>query len=180
MNMLTKELIPSASIADWTREKKGTFTWLPSQSLLASLRSYQYWKSRGTLGWMMSKVAVIRHRFWSIVTGCDLPLNVEIGGGLLMPHPNGIVIHPMCKIGPNCLIFQQVTLGSNESSIRSGVPTLGGHVDVGAGAKILGPVVIGDNAVIGANAVVLTDVPANAVAVGIPARVISRADGEFT
>ena len=52
------------------------------------------------------------------------------------------------------------------------MPTLGGHVDVGAGAKILGPITIGDNAVIGANAVVLTDVPANAVAVGIPARVI--------
>ena len=97
-----------------------------------------------------------------------------------MPHPNGIVIHPNCKIGPNCLIFQQVTLGSNEGGIRTGVPTLGGSVDVGAGAKILGPINIGDNAMIGANAVVLTDVPANAVAVGIPARVILRADGELS
>ena len=122
----------------------------------------------------------MRHRFWSIVTGCDLPINSEIGGGLLMPHPNGIVIHPACKIGPNCLIFQQVTLGSNGSSTGSGVPTLGGHVDVGAGAKILGPITIGDNVVIGANAVVLTDVPANAVAVGIPARVILPADREVS
>ena len=122
----------------------------------------------------------MRHRFWSVVTGCDLPINTKIGGGLLMPHPNGIVIHPMCKVGPNCLILQQVTLGSNGSNIRSGVPTLGGHVDVGAGAKILGPIMIGDHAVIGANAVVLTDVPANAVAVGIPARVSSRAEGEVS
>ena len=96
-----------------------------------------------------------------------------------MPHPNGIVIHPMCKIGPNCLILQQVTLGSNGSSANGGVPTLGGHVDVGAGAKILGPVVIGDNAVIGANAVVLADVPANAVAVGIPARLILPAQRDL-
>ena len=97
-----------------------------------------------------------------------------------MPHPNGIVIHPSCRIGPNCLIFQQVTLGSNEAGMRTGVPTLGGSVDVGAGAKILGPINIGENAVIGANAVVLTDVPANAVAVGIPARVILRADREIS
>ena len=178
--MATKELIPSATTADWTREKKGAFTWLPSRSLLASLRSYQYWKSRGTLGWLLCKVAVVRHRFWCIVTGCDLPINSEIGGGLLMPHPNGIVIHPACKVGPNCLILQQVTLGSAGSSTGSGVPTLGGHVDVGAGAKILGPITIGDNAVIGANSVVLTDVPANAVAVGIPARVILPPDREVS
>ena len=180
MNMLSNEHLPSATIADWDRERKGVFTWSPSRSLLASLRSYQYWKSRGTLGWLLCKIAVVRHRFWSIVTGCDLPINSEIGGGLLMPHPNGIVIHPTCKIGPNCLIFQQVTLGSNETNTRSGVPTLGGHVDVGAGAKILGPITIGDNAVIGANAVVLTDVPANAIAVGIPARVILPADREVS
>ena len=180
MNMPDNERIPSAAVADWTRERKGALTWLPSRSLLASLRSYQYWKSRGALGRLLSKIAVIRHRFWSIVTGCDLPINTQIGGGLLMPHPNGIVIHPNCRIGPNCLIFQQVTLGSNEAGMRSGVPTLGGSVDVGAGAKILGPINIGDHAVIGANAVVLTDVPANAIAVGIPARVILRADREFS
>ena len=176
--MNNDENIPSATIADWSREQKSAFTWSPSRSLLASLRSYQYWKSRGPVGLLFCIIAVMRHRFWSAVTGCDLPINTEIGGGLLMPHPNGIVVHPMCKIGPNCLIFQQVTLGSNGSSTTSGVPTLGGHVDVGAGAKILGPVIIADNAVIGANSVVLTDVPANAAAVGIPARIILRVDRE--
>ena len=176
--MPTNEHTPSSSIADWNREKKSVFVWSPSRSLLASLRSYQYWESRGALGWFICKIAVMRHRFWSVVTGCDLPINTKIGGGLLMPHPNGIVVHPLCEIGPNCLIFQQVTLGSNGSITGSGVPTLGGHVDVGAGAKILGPIMVGDNAVIGANAVVLTDVPANTVAVGIPSRVISSADRE--
>ena len=84
-----------------------------------------------------------------------------------MPHPNGIVIHPMARIGPNCLIFQQVTIGT-----RRGVkmlPMIGGHVDIGAGAKILGNVRIGDHASIGANAVVLKDVSAGKTAIGIPA-----------
>jgi serine O-acetyltransferase len=178
--MRSDEHIPSATVADWSRETKSAFMWSPSRSLLASLRSYQYWESYGSIGLLFCKIAVVRHRFWSAVTGCDLPINTKIGGGLLMPHPNGIVIHPMCNIGPNCLIFQQVTLGSNGSSSNGGIPTLGGHVDVGAGAKILGPVTIGDNAVIGANAVVLTDVPANAAAVGIPARVILHADRDLS
>ncbi len=87
-----------------------------------------------------------------------------------MPHPNGIVIHPEAIVGPNCLIFQQVTLGAGGPI--AGCPKLGGHVDVGAGAKILGGVTIGDHARIGANAVVLTDVASRATAVGVPARVV--------
>jgi serine O-acetyltransferase len=115
------------------------------------------------------KWAVLRHRFWSVVTGADIPLLCQLGGGLLLPHPNGVVIHPSVVIGPNCLLFQQVTIGATQD----GVPTLGGHVDVGAGAKIIGPVRIGDHARIGANAVVTADVPAGATVVGIPARVVA-------
>jgi serine O-acetyltransferase len=116
----------------------------------------------------MRKIAVLRHRFWSAVTGADIPLGTRIGGGLLLPHPNGIVIHPDSTIGPNCLIFQQVTLGVGVD----GAPRIGGHVDIGTGAKILGGVTIGEHSKIGANAVVLTDVPKFATAVGIPARII--------
>ncbi len=117
------------------------------------------------------------HRRWSAVAGADIPLNSQLGGGLLLPHPNGIVIHPEAEVGPNCLLFQQVTLGTNPSN--PGTPRLGTHVDVGAGAKILGGVAIGDHAKIGANAVVLTDVPAGATAVGIPAKpVLDYGDGE--
>ncbi len=110
---------------------------------------------------------MLRHRFWSVVTGADIPLNAAIGGGLLIPHPNGIVIHPGARIGPNCLIFQQVTIGA----LGSEVPTIGGHVDFGAGAKVLGAISIGDHARVGANAVVLIDVPSRCSAVGIPAQV---------
>jgi serine O-acetyltransferase len=91
-----------------------------------------------------------------------------------MPHPNGIVIHVDAVIGPNCLVFQQVTIGAGGR--KPGVPILGGHVDVGAGAKILGGVVIGDHCRIGANAVVLTDIPDGHTAVGIPARLIPSSE----
>lgn len=159
----------SSSVPDLSRELKRWFAWDPARSLLASLRSYQrHRRSRNPLRMVVKMVAVLRHRFWSVVTGADVPLNCTIGGGLLMPHPNGIVIHPAAVIGPNCLIFQQVTIGHR----GDGVPTIGGHVDIGAGAKILGRISIGDHAAIGANAVVLCNVPEGCTAVGIPAQLV--------
>lgn len=119
---------------------------------------------------MLRNIAVLRHRIWGVATGADIPLNSRIAGGLLLPHPNGVVVHPQSEIGPNCLLFQQVTLGTVQGS--NAVPRLGGNVVVGAGAKLLGGIVIGDHALIGANAVVLRDVPAGATAIGIPARII--------
>jgi serine O-acetyltransferase len=166
-----REISVSAEVADWSRERKRRLEWAPSRSLLASIRDYQR-VSRSTgirAGWLR-RMAVLRHRWWTVVTGADIPLNCKLGGGLLLPHPNGVVIHPGAEIGPNCLIFQQVTIGE----AGGGVPTLEGHVDVGAGAKILGQLNVGKHAKIGANAVVLDDVPPASTAVGIPARVIQR------
>jgi len=160
--------VPSAHEPDWRRERCARFEWHPSRQLMRSLRDYARARERSDiLGTVQRKWSVLRHRFWSAVTGAEIPLNAaRISGGLMMPHPNGVVVHPEAVIGPNCLIFQQVTIGSGP---RPGVPKLGGHVDVGPGAKILGGVTIGDHAVIGANAVVVSDVPAGAVAVGVPA-----------
>jgi serine O-acetyltransferase len=136
------------------------------------MRAYaRHRDSRNPLAVVLKKWAVLRHRFWSVVTGADIPLGSKIAGGLLLPHANGIVIHPDALIGPNCLIFQQVTIGTRGPG---GAPQIGGHVDIGAGAKILGPVKIGNHVVIGANAVVLSDVPDNCMAVGIPAVVKPR------
>ena len=154
----------SAEIPDWTREKPRQF-WDPGRKLLLSIRRYQRWRNRaGVVGALFCKLLVLRHRFWSVVTGAEIPLTCHIGGGLLIPHPNGIVIHPDAKIGVNCLIFQQVTIGTRKAA---GTPKIAGHVDIGAGAKILGPVRIGAHARIGANAVVVTDIGDGAVAVGV-------------
>jgi serine O-acetyltransferase len=162
----------SATEPDWSREHKSFWHWSPSRSLLASIRSYQRHRDAGG-PWhaIARRVAVLRHHFWQVITGADIPLQCQIGGGLELPHPNGIVIHPDAQIGPNCLIMQQVTLGVTHSPIA---PKLGGHVDIGAGAKILGAVTIGPHARVGANAVVLIDVPEGATAVGVPAKVLNR------
>ncbi len=163
-------MIVSATVPDWGREKPRRY-WDPPRRLLRAVRDYQALSGRPLAGPRRALI-VLRHRFWSVITGAEIHLTASIGGGLLVPHPNGIVIHPEVTIGPNCLIFQQVTLGARAG--LAGVTRIGGHVDIGAGAKILGPVQVGDNAVIGANAVVLQDVPSGAVAVGVPARLLDR------
>lgn len=154
----------ASNAADWSREEPVQF-WDPGRKLLATIRSYQRWQGRrGISANVLRKWLVLRHRFWSAITGAEIPLTCNIGGGLLIPHPNGIVIHPQAKIGVNCLIFQQVTIGTRSVP---GVPRVGDHVDIGAGAKILGPVSIGARARIGANAVIVKDVESGAVALGI-------------
>lgn len=166
----------SSETPDWSREHYRPWTWQPPRALLASIRLYQrHSGQRSPRAWLMRKLAVVRYRFWSVVTAADIPINTRIGGGLLIPHPNGVTIHAEAVIGPNCLILQQVTLGTGG---KPGVPRIGGHVDIGAGAKLLGGIRIGEHAVIGANAVVIDDVPPYGVAVGVPAVVKRIRAGE--
>ena len=114
-----------------------------------------------------------RHLFWSIVTQSDIEPRATLGRRLMLPHPNGVVIHEDAIVGDDCMIMQQVTIGM----IGEGeVPTLGNNIYVGAGAKIIGKVTVGDGARIGANAVVTQDVPAGCTAVGVPAKLIQRSD----
>ncbi len=160
----------SAQIADWTREDVGVLSWDPPRQLLRTLRVYARMRERGIPQKALVPI-VAAHRAWSAVCGCDIPLGTAIEGGLLLPHPQGVVVHGEARIGPNCLLMQHVTIGVGS---RPGVPVLEGHVDVGAGAAILGGIRIGAHAKIGANAVVLDDVPAGATAVGIPARIVRR------
>ncbi|NTV97882.1 MAG: serine acetyltransferase [Chlorobiaceae bacterium] len=164
----------SATQPDWGREKVINGRYEPAKHLLAAIRRYQRLKSqRGVFSRIALPLTVLSHRFWSAVSGADIPLNSKIGGGLMMPHPNGIVVHPDAVIGPNCLFFQQVTIGTGPVP---GTPVINGHVDIGAGARVLGGVTIGAHARIGANAVVIGDIPEHATAVGIPARVISHGE----
>jgi serine O-acetyltransferase len=131
---------------------------------------FRYAGRRDFPGMVVRRIAHYRCRFWNFLSGCDIREGASLGIGLRMPHLLGIVIHQTAVVGDDCLIMQHVTLGQLETG---GAPSLGKGVYVGAGAKILGQVTIGDHARIGANAVVLIDVPANATAVGVPARVLT-------
>ena len=105
--------------------------------------------------------------------GIELPYSAIVGRRVVIEHQGAIVIHGNSVIGDESIIRQGVTLGNKSLDRPLDAPKLGRRVNVGAGAKIVGAVTIGDGASIGANAVVLIDVPENAIAVGIPARVIS-------
>jgi serine O-acetyltransferase len=112
--------------------------------------------------------------------GFDIPAETVIGKGFYIGHFGGVVISPRARIGCNCNISQGVTIGFSSRGARKGYPIIGNNVYIGPGVKIIGKVRIGNNAAIGANAVVLTDVPDNGVAVGIPAKVISlKGAGEY-
>lgn len=162
--------------ADWSREVPRKF-WDPSRKLLRSIRRYQKYKQNtGIIALILSKLNVASHSFWSVISGADIPLNCQIGGGLLIPHPNGIVIHPASIIGINCLIHQQVTIGVKRGLYQP--PTIGAHVDIGAGAKILGNIHIGNDTLIGANSVVVKDVEAGLIVAGIPAKIIGHTGQE--
>lgn len=108
-----------------------------------------------------------------LLTGADIAWQASIGPGLALFHPTGVVIGPHVRIGANCAIQQGVTLGGRggDDAKSEEFPTLGSDVSLGAGARVVGGVHVGDGAQIGANAVVVSDVPAHTVAVGVPAKV---------
>lgn len=108
------------------------------------------------------------------VTGIEIHPGAKIGKGLVIDHGMGVVIGETAEIGDNCTIYQGVTLGGTGKDVGKRHPTLGDNVLVGAGAKVLGPFKIGDNTKIAANAVVLTEIPENCTAVGIPAKVVKK------
>lgn len=154
------------SVPIWEREKPVRY-WDPARRLIKTIRRHQKLQiSKNPLNKIMVKLTVLEYRFWSIVTGAEIDLSCQIGGGFLLPHPNGVVIHPGSVIGPNCMFFQQVTL--------AGPILVGHHVDIGAGAKIIGPLAIGHHARVGANSVVKKDVAAGDTVVGAPAYSIKK------
>ena len=110
-------------------------------------------------------------RFW---TGIEIHPGATIGKGLFSDHGAGVVIGEAAELGDNCTLYQGCTLGGTGKDKGKRHPTLGDNVLVGAGAKILGPFKVGDNARIAANAVVLEEVPPNSTAVGVPARIVRR------
>ena len=108
-----------------------------------------------------------------IITGIELPCEVDVGKNFRIDHFGGIIISGFAKFGENCVIRDGVTVGLRRVDDPI-APIVGNNVDIGTGAKLLGKITIGDNVHIGANAVVLDDVPSNAIAVGVPAKIIRK------
>ena len=107
-------------------------------------------------------------------TGIEIHPGAVIGKNFFIDHGTGVVIGETTEIGDNCTVYQGVTLGGTGKENGKRHPTLGNNVMVGAGARVLGPFKVGDNSKIAANAVVLSEVPPNCTAVGVPARVVKR------
>jgi serine O-acetyltransferase len=133
-----------------------------------SIRSIKFLPIR----WLLSVIHLPFYIFFSIITGIHLPRGCKIGPGLRIYHFGCIVLNPDTEIGANCTLRHGVTIGNRKDD--HDVPVIGDNVDIGAGAKLLGAIKIGNNVRIGANAVVLTNVPDDAIAVGVPARIILR------
>lgn len=147
-------------------------------------RLRHYARHRRHSGWL-GVPAFVFHRLALALTSIDIDANAHIGPGLWIPHGGYVVIGPV-RMGRNCEIFQGVTLGESESTVVErqsvpgvpaplpGVPALGDRVWVGPGAVIAGAVTVGDDASISANSLVVRDVPARGVVLGVPARLVSR------
>ena len=106
------------------------------------------------------------------ITGIDIHPGAEIGSDFFIDHGKGVVIGETAVIGDNVTLYQGVTLGGTSLMKKKRHPTLGNNIEVGAGAKILGPINIGNNVKIGANSVVTKDIPDNSIVVGVPGRII--------
>ena len=126
----------------------------------------------GPRRWLLERTYWFAYRVTETLTGIGFTKSVEIGPGLRIHHFGNIFIHPKVRIGANCTLRQGVTIGNR---IEKGpVPIIGDNVEFGAYAQVLGCIRIGDGARIGAMTLVLHDVPADATAVGVPARIIQR------
>jgi serine O-acetyltransferase len=149
------------------RDRPATHREVLEALTMAPVRTLTYHRlETGAPAWRRVIVSVLKRispGSQSLEIVCD-----DIGGGLMLPHGFADVLHAR-RIGRDCLILQCVTLGRLQSD--DGYPTIGNRVEIGAGASILGSIHVGDGSIIGANAVVLTDVPPDSVAAGVPARV---------
>ena len=115
-----------------------------------------------------------------MLTGIEIHPGAKIGKGLFIDHGMGVVIGETAEIGDNVTLYHGVTLGgTGKDDTGKRHPTVGNNVFIGSGAKILGPIVVGDNVKIGANAVVLENIPSDCTAVGIPARIIYKNKAEI-
>src|SRR5712664_555913 len=120
--------------------------------------------------WFAGKIYGVSFMLVQVLTGTVLFREVKVGEDLRLIHARNILVDPGVVIGDRCVIMHEVTLGSTLG--RRGVPRIGNDVFIGAGAKILGPVKVGDHAIIAANSLVINNVPSGTTAIGVPARIL--------
>jgi serine O-acetyltransferase len=142
------------------------FLYPSMQALIMHRLAHWFYKKKM---FFMARLVSQINRF---ITGIEIHPGARIGNGLFIDHGMGVVIGETAEIGDNVTIYHGVTLGGTGKDKGKRHPTIGDNVIIGAGVKVLGPIYVGSGAKIGANAVVLKDVPANATAVGIPAKMI--------
>ncbi len=130
--------------------------------------------------WRLKLLARVLSQFARWTTGIEIHPGAKIGRRFFIDHGMGVVIGETAEIGNDCTLYHGVTLGGTTWNKGKRHPTLGNNVVIGAGAKILGPIRIGDNARVGSNSVVVKDVPAEATVVGIPGRVVITRDDAST
>jgi len=122
---------------------------------------------------LMSLAYHVAYKLVQVLTGIELPCEVEIGRNFVIDHFGGIVVSGYAKFGDDCRIRTGVVVGLARVDDPC-APVIGNHVDIGTGAKLIGRIRIGNNVLIGANAVVVTDVPDDSIAVGVPAAIRTR------
>ncbi|MEH2526207.1 serine O-acetyltransferase [Bradyrhizobium sp. AZCC 2176] len=122
---------------------------------------------------LCSFIYKVLYKIIQIVTGIELPCEATVGRNFVIDHFGGIIVSGYARFGDNCRIRNGVVVGLRRVE-EPVAPIIGNNVDIGAGAKVLGPIRVGDNSIIGANAVVIEDVPENSIAIGVPAIVKPR------
>ena len=163
---------------DSFREDWRTYHGDITQRGLWVMAAYRFGQWRYTIPWRPLRMPFsFAYKLMKVVsevlTNAELPCEARVGRRLRIDHSPGIVVSGDAALGDDVILRNGVTIGLRRTGMR-GSPVIGNRVDIGAGAKILGPIHIGDDVVIGANAVVLEDVPAGSIAVGIPARILPR------
>lgn len=139
---------------------------------------WRYRFSSGMIRKPLSFCYKFLYKIMQVITGVELPCEVRVGHNFRIDHFGGIIISGYASFGDNCILRNGVTVGLKNIEEKCG-PSIGNNVNIGAGAKLLGPITVGDNVDIGANAVVINSVPDNSLAVGIPARIIPKNSGDI-
>lgn len=176
-----RELSSKGSIVNWfpnIREDLKTYQgdWTCQGFWIMTVYRFGRWRysiSNPFLRKPFSFLYKVMFKVIQILTGTELPCEVAVGRGFRIDHCAGIVISGFASFGEHCILRNGVTVGLRRVTEPS-APKVGNYVDIGAGAKILGNITIGDHVTVGANAVVLEDVPSHSIAVGVPAKIIKR------